>query len=308
LNRRSFLKAAPLAALLTSCAKSSKITLALNWKPEPEFGGFYAAPYAKHGLDVDVLPGGTGTPTVQMVGAGSADFGIVGADELIIARGRGNDVVAIFATFQNNPAAIMAHASRKLTSIAQVFELGTLSIQSGLAYARLLERKYGFNRVKIVPSTGGDISAFLNDENFAQQCFIASEPIAARRKGVAVTVFPISDIGFNPYSVVLATSGESLRKNPDRAKSLVSAVRDGWRAYLDDPKPANQQMHQLNPSMDMSTFDEIAETQKPLIETAETREKGLGVMSRGRWEMLIAQLKDLGEIPQTIPAQDCFLA
>ncbi len=292
--------------LLASCGKSSKVTLALNWKPEPEFGGFYAAPYSKYGLDVEVLPGGTGTPTIQMIGAGSVDFGIVGADELVIARARGNDVVALFATFQDNPAAIMTHASRKLTSLAQVFEHGTVSLQSGLAYARLLEQKYGFNRVKIVPSTGGDVSAFLNDENFAQQCFITAEPIAARHKGVEVTVFPISEIGFNPYSTIVATSSDSLRKNPERSKALVAAVREGWRAYLDDPKPANQKMQQINPSMDTVTFNEIAEGQKSEIETAETRKSNLGVMSIERWKTLIAQLKDLGEIPETIPAQDCF--
>src|SRR5580693_9520483 len=93
--RRTFLKTAPALGLLTACGKSSKIKLALNWKPEPEFGGFYAAPYSKHGLDVDVLPGGAGTPTVQMVGAGSAEFGIVEGDELVLARSRGNSVIAL---------------------------------------------------------------------------------------------------------------------------------------------------------------------------------------------------------------------
>jgi hypothetical protein len=29
-------------------------------------------------------------------------------------------------------------------------------------------------------------------------------------------------------------------------------------------------------------------------------------MSRERWETLIGQLKDLGDIPQAIPAEDCF--
>ena len=73
---------------------ATKVKLALNWKPEPEFGGFYAAPFKKHGVDVEILPGGAGTPTVQMVGAGSAEFGIVGADELVVARSKGNNVVA----------------------------------------------------------------------------------------------------------------------------------------------------------------------------------------------------------------------
>src|SRR5438105_9791106 len=125
MRRRTFLKLAPALGALASCNKQSKIRLALNWKPEPEFGGFYAADFAKHGLDVDILPGGAGTPTVQMIGAGSAEFGIVSADEILLARARGNDVVAVFAAFQDNPQAIMAHASRKLQSIGDVFRSGT---------------------------------------------------------------------------------------------------------------------------------------------------------------------------------------
>ena len=113
-QRRALLKTLPSLALLTACTKSTKLKLALNWKPEPEFGGFYAAPYSKYGLAVDILPGGSGTPTVQMVGAGSVDFGIVSADEIILARSHGNDVVALFAVFQDSPTGIMAHASRNL--------------------------------------------------------------------------------------------------------------------------------------------------------------------------------------------------
>ena len=61
--------------MLAACGKApGKIRLALNWKPDPQFGGFYAAPYQAHGLDVDILPGGAGTPTIQMVGAGSAEL------------------------------------------------------------------------------------------------------------------------------------------------------------------------------------------------------------------------------------------
>ena len=116
---------APALGCWPRAAKSpGKIRLALNWKPDPQFGGFYAAPYQKHGLDVEILPGGAGTPTVQMVGAGSAEFGIVSADELVVARSHGNDVVALFAVFQNNPQGIMVHASRNLAQPGDVLKSG----------------------------------------------------------------------------------------------------------------------------------------------------------------------------------------
>jgi NitT/TauT family transport system substrate-binding protein len=255
---------------------------------------------------VELLPGGAGTPTVQMIGAGSAEFGVVSGDELIVARSKGNDVVALFAVYQNCPQGIMVHASRNLTVIQDVLQGGTLALQRGLPYARMLEQKYGFEKVKIVPSPGGDISAFLSDENFAQQCFVVSEPLAARKKGVAVKVFPVSDTGYNPYTTVLATSGDLARRNPELAKKMVEAVRKGWRAYLDDPKPTNDRMHALNPSMDPETFAEVAEAQKPYIETAETGRDKIGLMTKERWATLGQQLAELGDIPKAPPAEECF--
>jgi NitT/TauT family transport system substrate-binding protein len=306
MNRRQFLPILS-SALLAACSKSpQKIRLALNWKPEPEFGGFYAAPFAANGLDVEILPGGAGTPTVQMVGAGSAEFGLVEADELVVARSRGNDVVGLFVVFQDNPLALMVHASRKLTSIGDVFKGGTLAVQKGLPFVRFLGKKYPFVNVKIVPSPGGDISAFLHNPMFVQQVFVTSEFLAAKRQGADAQVFPVSLSGFNPYSGVVATSGDYLRKNPEVAKAMVAAMRAGWRTYLDDAKPVNQLMNQLNPSMSLEGFAETADAQKPLIENDEARRNGLGTMSRERWGTLIAQLKDLGDIQQAPAPEECF--
>ncbi|HEV2201741.1 MAG TPA: ABC transporter substrate-binding protein [Bryobacteraceae bacterium] len=306
MHRRQFFLLIP-AALLAACSKSSaKLRLALNWKPEPEFGGFYATPYSKYGLDVEILPGGAGTPTVQMVGAGSAEFGLVEADELVVARARGNDVVGLFAVFQDSPLALMVHASRKLASIGDIFKGGTVAMQRGLPYARLIEKQYSFDKVKIVPSPGGDLSSFLRDPMFAQQVFVTAEFLTAKRQGSDAQVFPVSLTGFNPYSGVVATSGDSLRKNPEIAKAMVAAMREGWRAYLDDPKPVNQRMNQLNPSMALDVFAESADAQKPFIENDQTRRNGLGTMTRERWQTLIAQLKDLGDIQQALAPEDCF--
>ncbi|MEQ1948681.1 MAG: ABC transporter substrate-binding protein [Bryobacteraceae bacterium] len=307
LTRRNFAWALSAAGVLAGCSKApQKIRLALNWKPEPEFGGYYAAPYQKHGLDVEILPGGAGTPTVQMIGAGSTEFGIVSGDELIIARSRGNDVVGLFAVFQHDPLAIMAHASRKAASLADVFKGGTVALQKGLAYARMLEKKYGFDKVKIVPSPGGDITTFLHDPMFAQQCFLTAEPLIARQQGADVQVFRMADEGYDPYSSLMATSGEYLRKKPETVAAMVAAVREGMRSYLDNPKTVNEKMNALNPSMSLTVFNQAAEAQRPLVETDEAKRNGVGSMTKERWDALIAQLKDLGDIPSAIPAEECF--
>ena len=60
-----------LCFLFSASAFAQKLQLALNWKPEPQFGGFYAAQlngeFKKRHLDVEIIEGGSGTPTVQML-------------------------------------------------------------------------------------------------------------------------------------------------------------------------------------------------------------------------------------------------
>lgn len=287
----------------------TKVKLALNWKAEPQFGGFYAAQlngeFKKRGLDVMILEGGSGTPTVQMLGSEKVDFGIVSAEEIALAQDRGSQIVALFATYQTNPQAIMTHASRDLKSLKEVLNApGILSLQKGLSYAQFLMKKYPQHQVRLVPY-GGGITPFLKDPQYSQQCFFTAEPLLAEKAGVKVKTFLVAEEGFNPYTTVLATSANSL-KNPKIAKSMVDAVRAGWEAYLKDPEPANKMMARINKSMDAETFTRSAAAQKSLIETIETQRKGLGSMSKERWEKLLQQLKDLKVIKKNLSPEGLY--
>ncbi|WP_437293461.1 ABC transporter substrate-binding protein [Sorangium sp. So ce426] len=292
-------------------APAAKVKLALNWVPEPEFGGFYAAresgAFAKEGLDVEILGGGAGVPVVQMVAGGQVDFGISGADEVLTARARGADVLPLFAVFQTSPQAIMTHESRGAKGIADILKSGTLAIEPGLPYAAYLKKKYGFDKVKVVPYDGG-VARFVADKAFSQQCFITAEPIAAKRKGSDPAAFLVASEGFNPYVVVVITRAALWKENPERVRAFVRATREGWRTYLQDPTRSNEIMAKLNTSMDAETFVAAAEAQRPLIETTETKEKGLGVMTSERWETLAKQLVDLGVLEKAPPIDEVLVA
>lgn len=290
-------------------APPTEVKLALNWVPEPEFGGFYAAresgAYTRHGLKVEIQGGGAGVPVLQMVATGRAEFGTVGADELITARARGADVVALFAVFQTSPQGIMVHASRKLQKLEDAFHSGTLGLEMGLAYASYLKKKFPWDGVKIVPYDGG-VAHFLADPNFGQQCYVTSEPIAARQKGAEPKVFLIADSGFNPYTTVVITRRELLQKRPELAKAFVLATREGWREYLDHPTKTNALLGKLNASLDPVTLSAAAEAQKPLIESEETTQHGLGSMQRARWQTLADQLLDLKVIEKPAVVEELF--
>jgi NitT/TauT family transport system substrate-binding protein len=289
-----------------------KVTITLNWYPEPEFGGIYAAKemgiFEKHGLDVTIVPGGPQVPSVQLTATGRSEFGVAGADEVLTVREKGADVIGIFTIYQTNPQGIMTHASKNFGSIADLWKAPiTLAVQPGLPYVDFLKQSLGQPAAKLVAYDGG-VGKFLADDNMAQQCFIFAEPIAAKNKGADVRTFLIAETGYNPYAGLVIANGDFARKNPAVVKAMVEAMREGWRAYLDDPRPANEVMAKINTQMDLPTFAAAAEAQEPLVENEYTERHGLGTMSRERWETLAGQLADLKVISKR-PADvgECFL-
>jgi NitT/TauT family transport system substrate-binding protein len=299
---------AALTALgLVACAEPGpKLTLALNWKPEPEFGGLFEAErigaFGKRGLAVE-RTGGPGAPVVQMVTAKQVSFGIASADEVVLARARGSDVVAIFATYQTCPQGLMTHAARGLTSLEALFAArGTLAVEPGLPYVKFLEKRYGFGALQVVPYSYS-IGPFLADPLLTQQVFVTAEPVAARRAGSDPQVFLVADSGYNPYTAVVIAHGETLRTDAARVAAFVAALREGWQGYLADPAPANALMAPLNPEMDAEAFRLAAEAQRPLIEVAGG---AVGRMSAERWAALAQQLRELGLVAEAQPPERYF--
>lgn len=307
-----------ISVFLLSCligltqAPAATLRLALNWKPEPQFGGFYAAEsnsfFRNAALDVQIIPGGSGTPTVQMLAAHKTEYAIVSADEVILAHDRGSkDVVALFAAFQTNPQGLMFRANKSYASIKDILsdKDSTLLWQAGLPYALYLIKKYGRPLAKTAPYAGG-ISALLGDAKINQQCFVTSEPLLAEKSKLSVKSFLIADEGYNPYTTVLVTTKKRLQDHPREVKAMVLAVQKGWDEYLKNPDPTNQLMNKKNPAMDLPSMQKSAEAQKKLIANDDTRKTGLGQMTEARWALLVDQLHDLKLIKTKPQARDLF--
>src|SRR5258708_3115353 len=103
----------------------TKVKIGLNWKPDPEFAVFYQAhidkAYEKNGIDAELIEGGAGTPTVQMVASGQIAFGVVSGDEVIVSRDHGSDVVAVYTVYDESPTCIMARTERNFKSLKELF-------------------------------------------------------------------------------------------------------------------------------------------------------------------------------------------
>ena len=277
--------------------KLKPLKVILNWKAEPEFGGFYEAKlngsYAKSGLAVELIEGGAGSPVVQMVASGKADIGVGAADDVIIAQERGMDIVGIYAVYQNSPLGVMAHESEGFKSFEDLMKSNsTLALQNGSTLSLYLKSKFPTSKVRIVPYTGG-VTFFLKDKNFSQQCYITAEPIVASKQGAKVRSFTASEIGYNPYSTLVLVRRKLIEEDRATVLKFLEATAAGWREYLVDGKASNSFMGKLNPSMDPETFKLASEAQKSVILTHETKVRGIGRMSETRWSETAKQLEHL---------------
>lgn len=286
------------------------MTLALNWKPEPQFGGFYEAKeyFAKAGLDVKIQEGGSGTPTVQMLANGKVDWAIVSAEEILIANDRNpkNPLVAVFAVYQTAPVILMCHKERGFKTLADIFNHpGILAWQNGLTYALYLKKQFPKAKVKTVPY-GGGISAYLSDPNYCQQGFLTSEPLLAEKSQMPASTFLVSEAGFNPYLTVLTVRESFLKNSPEVAAKFVMAVRQGWAAYLKNPAATNVVMAAANKTLDGEIMAKSALAQHDLIAPKGTTDADLGKMRNERWQELIDQLKILKLIKRSPSAGDAF--
>jgi len=199
----------------------------------------------------------------------------------------------------------MVHAQLRAASPAEsLSERGRLAVGPGLAYVKYLQRRYDLSKVTVIPYLYS-IGPFLADPELAQQVFVTAEPIAVRRTGAEVRVFLIADSGFDPYAAVYATRAARVRDAPGVVAAFAEALREGWTAYLGDPRATNAVMGERNPEMDPDTFARAAEAQRPLIERVDGG-GAVGSMTTKRWTELGQQLETMGLLARPARADACW--
>jgi NitT/TauT family transport system substrate-binding protein len=279
-------------------AQLTKVTLQLNWFPEVEHGGYYAALvhgfYREAGLDVTILPGGPDTPVLQQVARKRATFGVINADNVLFGRAQQVPAVALMAPLQNSPRCLIVHESSGIRSFEELKDL-TIAMLPSAAFAQFLRSKLPLTGVKVVPYSGS-VAPFLLDPHYAQQGYVFSEPFIAKKQGGDPHVLMVSQLGFNPYTSLVFTHDDRVREEADLVGRMVAASIRGWGKYIDAPDQTNAYIHKINPEMDLDILAYGAKAIVPLVLDPVSEREGIGTMSRERWQTLADQLVDSGQL------------
>jgi len=227
------------AVTITYCrsnSHSNDVSIRLKWLHQAQFAGFYFAKeagfYSGKGLNVTLRPGGIDYPAVQMVASGSDQFGVAGADQILIARSKGVPIVAIACIYRRSPFVLF---SLKKSGIEKVedFPGRRIGVKLGgneeLTYRAMISQAHvEAAKVTEVP-VKFDISPLLAGEVDVWPGYSINEPISAEEKGFDVNFIWPEKYNIHFYADVLFTTEEMVRTKPEIVKSVVEATLDGWR-------------------------------------------------------------------------------
>lgn len=310
---------AVLAIVLVGCSRPAgqggfeglqRVSVQLNWYAEAEHGGIYQAAaentYREAGFTAAIRPGGPATQIAAEVAMGRADFAVANADDVVLARARGADVVTVMAAMQNHPRCILVREDSGVTGFDDLRGM-TLQRQPGQAFVEFLRRAGKLDGVREAPYHG-TVASLVHDPKIAIQAYSYAEPYVARGEGVDVRVLMLSDLGWNPYSSVLVTSGKLIREQPDKVRRFVAASRSGWQSYLVDPSAGNKAI--LADNRHGMTAEALEFGARELVSLAMPEPMTLadvGTMSAERWEQLVSQMEELDLIdPGQVRAEECY--
>ena len=286
------------------------VVVQLNWYPESEHGGLYQAAfdgtYQSAELDVEIRPGGRAAPVGAELELERCQFAMANADDVVLFRQEGLDVIAVLAAMQNHPRCILV---QEISGVEKFEDLAgkTLQRQEGRAFVEFMRAKGLLENVQEVPYHGS-VASLLADPNIAIQAYSFAEPLLAEEQGVAVRKLMVSDLGFNPYSSVLVTTGKLIREDPELVRKFVAATRIGWQNYLTNPKVGNQAI--LDANEHGMTADALQYGSTELRSLAQPEPMTLsevGMMSPQRWTTLVSQMIELKLVDvEKVKPEDCY--
>jgi NitT/TauT family transport system substrate-binding protein len=298
----------------TPVASAETVSFGTDWKAQAEHGGFYQAIatgiYKRHGLEVQLRPGGPQVNHSQLLAAGVLDFNMASNSFIPLNYIEQNvPMVAVAAIFQKDPTVLIAHPGQGSDSIAALkgkpIMIGS---DSRVTIWQFLKQSYGFTDAQIRPY-GFSVAPFLADPKAIQQGSLTSEPFTIEKAGVKPVVMLLADAGYSSYAALIGTSQKLVRENPDLVQRFVDASIEGWYSYLyGDPTPANALIKRDNPEMTDELLAHARDVMKRygIVDSGDAKENGIGAMTEARWRDFFETMVKAGVYPADMDFKSAF--
>jgi putative hydroxymethylpyrimidine transport system substrate-binding protein len=246
-------------SISATSASAQSMTLMLDWFPNADHVGIYQAladgGFSQAGLDVHVqVPSDPAAP-LQLLAAGKVDLAVSYEPEVMLARDRGEPLVAVAAIVQKPLTSIISIGSKRIrTPYAlrgkrvgdagipyQHAYLTTILARAHISPSKVKEINVGANLVPAMLT--GRVDATLGG-------YWNYEAIQLQQLGKRPNVIRMEQVGVPTYDelVLVAREGE-LNSRTDLIRRFVQALGRGYESVRSDPTAAVANLLRANPSL-----------------------------------------------------------
>ncbi len=267
---------------------NESITIRLKWLNQAQFAGYYVAKekgyYSAAGLDVKIEPGGPDFPAVQMVAGGSEQFGVTGADQILVAREKGVPVVALAVLYRKNPFVLFALSKSGIDKPAK-FTGKNIGVKLGgneeLIY-RAVIKSADVDKSKLTETpVKFDITPLLTGQVDVWPGYLINEVIATKERGFDVTIISPADYEISLYADTLFTTEKMLKEKPEIVRAFVTATMKGWAEAVANPEEAAKITVKYGSKL---TYEHELAMMKASIPLLKPDDKPLGSMDEAGWK------------------------
>jgi putative hydroxymethylpyrimidine transport system substrate-binding protein len=245
--------------LTPTSANSQSLSLMLDWVPNADHVGLYAAladgAFKAAGLTIHTeVPADPAEP-LQLLQAGKVDLAVSYEPELMLARDKGAPLVAIGALVQRPLTSIVSLGSKHITSPAQLRgkTVGDAGIPYQHAYLETILKHAGVPTGSVKEVNVGEnlVGAMLSKQVDATLgAYWNVEALQLQEAGKRPNVIHVENAGVPNYDeLVLVTTENALAKKTSQLRGFVQALARGYQSTRADPQAAVSALTKANPSV-----------------------------------------------------------
>ncbi|MBR3397170.1 MAG: ABC transporter substrate-binding protein [Lachnospiraceae bacterium] len=249
------------AAAQSSTADLKKVTVLLDWTPNTNHTGIYAARdlgfYEEAGLQVDIQIPYDGTAT-QLVGVGKGEFGISNTEDTLHAVSLDDPmpVISIAAIIQHNTSGFVSLKEKGIRSPAD-WSGKTYGGFGGTTEQKIVQTIAADNGVdpdsiRFVDLGNSDTLTALQNEIDFIWVFEAAELTALDKEGVEYNYLPVRDYGeaFDYYTPIIVANTDAAAADPDMVKAFTAATAKGYEYAIEHPDEAAELLLKAEDGLD----------------------------------------------------------
>jgi putative hydroxymethylpyrimidine transport system substrate-binding protein len=278
----------------TGPAKRESVRLMLDFFPNADHAGLYAAQgtgaFDRAGLDVSIQTPSDPSAPLKLLAAGRVDLAISYEPELLLARDRGQKLVAVGALVQKPLTSVISIGRRAISNPAQLAgkTVGTAGIPYQSAYLkailasahvdakRVKEVNVGFNLVPAMLS--GKVDATLG-------AYWNYEAIQLQQEHKRPKVIRMETVGVPTYDELVIVARQSdldAKSGGAKIRRFMRALAQGMKALKQDPNTGIAPLLRANRDLDRRLQEASVKATMPVFFPADTS-KPFGYMNPSEW-------------------------